>query len=209
MVNFVLFSSNNSLAEINVIVVLYNVCGFVLNMYILFMSGFSGERKREKKGRRGEWNGRREEWEKREERQEKEGKGKKRVKREYSPYFLRLLPICGPFEQETLTFKPWGQCAGRRGMKGRRIDASKRQRDSEGRGCSCFADVPFAARSTWWLPRMRFISELCPAHTSSKWLCLAHREMHVLLVTTLQQRRRIFGNLALLKCLLNRRGSEN
>lgn len=52
--NFVLFSSNNSLAEINIIVVLYNVCGFVLNMYILFISGFSGERKREKKGKKRE-----------------------------------------------------------------------------------------------------------------------------------------------------------
>lgn len=133
-VHFVLFSSNNSLAEINIIVVLYNVCEFVLNMYILFMSGLSGERNTGRRGRR----------ERRRERNDKsEKKGRTRQEnernggeREFSPYFLRLLPICSPFERETLSFKPWGQCAGRRGMKGRRSDSSERQKDSERRGCS-------------------------------------------------------------------------
>lgn len=123
-VNFVLFSSNNSLAAINIIVVLYNVCGFVLNLFILFVSGFSGKEKEEKKGRRGEWKRRGEKMRKA---RRKAGKGKKWRKRGFSPYFLRLLPICSPFEQETPSFKPRGQCAGRRGMKGRRNDSSKRQ----------------------------------------------------------------------------------
>lgn len=68
-VNFVLFfSSNNSTAEI-IIVVLYNACGFASNMYILFMFGLSGERKR-----RGEWKGRKNE--------KSEKKNRKRKKKE-------------------------------------------------------------------------------------------------------------------------------
>jgi len=82
-VNFVLFSSNNSLAEINIIVVLYNVCGFVLNMYILFMSGFSGERKREKKrGKKEEKRGTEGEGERMRKTRRKAGNGRKRKKME-------------------------------------------------------------------------------------------------------------------------------
>lgn len=82
-VNFILFSSNNSLAEINIIVVLYNVCGFVLNMYILFMSGFSGERKRGKKKREEKW-GMEGEGEKNE-KSEKKGRKRKEMGERNSP----------------------------------------------------------------------------------------------------------------------------
>jgi len=51
---------------------------------------------------------------------------------------------------------------------------------------------------------MQSVSELCPTHSHSKWLCLEHREMHMLLVSALRRGRPVFGNLALLKCLLKR-----
>jgi len=66
-----------------------------------------------------------------------EGRGKKWRKREFRPDFLRSLPICSPFEQETLSFKPWGRCVGRR--------AKKREKEQFLRGREILRDGDVAA----------------------------------------------------------------